>query len=123
MTRGWMGAAAWLVLTVAAAATGPACYSSPQEGTDEAVLQESTSTHRVQDSDAAVQSDPNAVRSAEHENSVGIRFIEHLAQDQRAIWTSPAHLHLSDADWLVPLGIAAGGMVGTGDGYKEHLSQ
>jgi len=117
MTRGWMGAAAWFVLTVAAAATGPACYSSPQEGTDEAVLQESTSTHRVQDSDAAVQSDPNAVRSAEHENSVGIRFIEHLAQDQRAIWTSPAHLRLADADWLIPLGIATGAMVAT-DRFK-----
>jgi len=55
-----MGAAAWFVLTVAAAATGPACYSSPQEGTDEAALQESTTTQRVQDSGAVFPSDPNA---------------------------------------------------------------
>src|ERR1700722_14918723 len=121
MTQGGMGAAAWFVLTVAAAATGPACYSSPQEGPDKGP-QESTSTHLVQDSDAAVQSDSNAGRSAEHENSVGIRFIEHLAQDQRAIWTSPAHLRLADADWLIPLGIGTGAMLATDTEYSKHLS-
>src|ERR1700751_4666126 len=99
MTRGWMGAA-WFVLTVTATATGPVCPASPQERTDEAAPQESTSTQRAQDSGAVFPSDPNAGRSAEHENLVGIRFIEHLARDQRAIWTSPAHLRLGDADWL-----------------------
>src|SRR6266404_1058105 len=124
MSQGWMGAAAWLVLavTVTASAAGPACYASPQERPDEAGPQESTSTRQVQDSGAVFLSDPNALRSAEHENSVGIRFIEHLAQDQRAIWTSPAHLHLSDADWLIPLGIATGAMLATDTDYSKHLS-
>src|SRR6201987_2125787 len=122
MTRGWMVAVAWFVLTVAAAATDPACYASPQERPDEAGPQESTSTRQAQDSGAVLPSDPNALGSAEHENSVGIRFIEHLAQDQRAIWTSPAHLHLSDADWLVPLGIAPGGLRAADTDYRKHLS-
>ena len=122
MTRGWMGAAAWFVLTVTAAARGPACYASPQEGPDKAGPQASTSTELPQDSGAVFPSDPNAGRSAEHENSVGIRFIERLAQDQRAIWTSPAHLRLADADWLIPLGMATGAMLATDTDYSRHLS-
>src|ERR1700747_995474 len=122
MTQGWMGAATWFVLTVAAAAIGPACYASPQEGPEEAGPQESTSRQLVRDSGPVFPSDLSAPRPAEHENSVGIRFIEHLAQDQRAIWTSPTHLHLSDADWLVPLGIATGAMLATDTDYSKHLS-
>ena len=37
------------------------------------------------------------------------KFLLHLAQDQKDIWTSPFHLQLTDAKWLVPMsGIAAG---------------
>ena len=36
-------------------------------------------------------------------------FLQHLALDQAAIWTSPAHVTLDDAKWLVPsAGIATG---------------
>lgn len=36
-------------------------------------------------------------------------FLQHLAIDQKNIWTSPAHLKLDDAKWLVPsAGIATG---------------
>jgi membrane-associated phospholipid phosphatase len=37
------------------------------------------------------------------------KFFLHLAQDQKDIWTSPFHLQLTDAKWLVPMsGIATG---------------
>ncbi len=37
------------------------------------------------------------------------KFLIHLAQDQKDIWTSPFHLKTSDAKWLVPMsGIATG---------------
>ena len=37
------------------------------------------------------------------------RFLQHLAEDQKDIWTSPFHLKPSDAKWLVPMsGIATG---------------
>ena len=43
--------------------------------------------------------------------------------DQREIWTSPARLRFSDAEWLVPLsGIAAGLFVTDAD-FSKHLSQ
>ena len=36
-------------------------------------------------------------------------FLQHLAADQWSIWTSPAHLKLDDAKWLLPsAGIATG---------------
>src|SRR5690348_6518621 len=31
-----------------------------------------------------------------YENSIGIKFVKHLASDQVTIWTSPAHLRFSD---------------------------
>lgn len=61
-------------------------------------------------------------RSATRENSLGFRFLTNLATDQKAIWTSPLRLGLTDADWLVPLGLATGGMLATDTEYSKHLS-
>ncbi|MEG9437703.1 phosphatase PAP2 family protein [Edaphobacter sp. HDX4] len=36
-----------------------------------------------------------------------------LLEDQKAIWTSPAHLKPSDGIWLAPLGIATGLLIGS----------
>ena len=39
---------------------------------------------------------------------LGISLLKNIALDQKAIWTSPAHLRLDDANWLLPFaGIAA----------------
>ena len=40
-------------------------------------------------------------------------FFKHLAQDQAAIWTSPAHITASDLKWLVPSGGIATGLFAT----------
>ena len=42
--------------------------------------------------------------------------------DQRAIWTSPAHLRFSDATWLVPLGGLAAGLFATDSDVSRHLN-
>jgi membrane-associated phospholipid phosphatase len=48
-------------------------------------------------------------RDADHENSLGMPLFKHVILDQKAIWTSPAHIRLNDATWLVPLaGITVG---------------
>src|ERR1022692_4511313 len=45
--------------------------------------------------------------SVPHPNET--RFLLHLAEDQKDIWTSPFHLKPADAKWLVPMsGIATG---------------
>lgn len=42
--------------------------------------------------------------------------------DQKAIWKSPAHLRLSDATWLVPLGGLAAGLFATDSDVSRHLN-
>src|SRR6185369_11815435 len=39
------------------------------------------------------------------------RLPRNLFEDQVAIWSSPAHIRASDANWLVPLGIVTGSMI------------
>ncbi len=43
-------------------------------------------------------------------------------QDQEQIWTSPAKLHFSDAQWLVPLSGITAGLFVTDTEYSKHLS-
>jgi membrane-associated phospholipid phosphatase len=61
-------------------------------------------------------------RDAGRDNSVGWHLLNNLAEDQKAIWTSPGRLRLIDADWLLPLGLIAGGMLATDTGFSKHLS-
>ena len=60
--------------------------------------------------------------AASHEDSLGIRLLKNLAEDQRAIWTSPSRLRFTDADWILPLGLATGGMIATDSDFSKHLS-
>jgi hypothetical protein len=63
------------------------------------------------------QTSPNA-----YENTIGLNFVKHLASDQLTIWTSPARLRLSDADWLLPLATATGILLATDSDVSRHLS-
>jgi membrane-associated phospholipid phosphatase len=42
--------------------------------------------------------------------------------DQKDIWTSPAHLRLSDATWLVPLGGMAAALFATDSDVSRHIN-
>src|SRR3984957_4156897 len=45
------------------------------------------------------------------ETKLGISLLKNIVLDQKAIWTSPAHLRLADTDWMIPFaGIAAGSL-------------
>jgi len=70
---------------------------------------------------AVEATDPSA-REGEQENSLGRSFLRHLAEDQRAMWTSPMGLRAADADWLLPLALATGGTIATDREYSKHLS-
>jgi len=65
--------------------------------------------------------DPPA-RDASHETSLGLRLLKNMSEDQKAIWTSPSRLRLIDADWLLPLGLIAGGMLASDTEFTKHLS-
>ena len=46
------------------------------------------------------------------QNTLGLQTIKNILRDQRNIWTSPAHLRLGHADWLVPYaGLTAGFLI------------
>ena len=48
-----------------------------------------------------------------YDNRVGLPLMKHIAGDQKSIWTSPFHLRLRDANWLVPLAGLAAALVAT----------
>jgi hypothetical protein len=54
-------------------------------------------------------------------------FFKNILRDQKAIWTSPAHVHGKDAPWLFMLGMTAGGFLATdratGDDMARHTGQ
>lgn len=50
-------------------------------------------------------------------------LIERFADDQRSVWTSPAKLRLSDAQWLLPAGGFAAGLFATDRDFSLHLSR
>jgi membrane-associated phospholipid phosphatase len=63
-----------------------------------------------------------APEKEERAGGLGLHLLKDMAEDQKAMWTSPKRLRLIDADWLLPLGIAAGGMFATDTDYTRHLS-
>ena len=50
---------------------------------------------------------PNSTPSLEK------KFFVNILLDQRAIWTSPFHLHGTDAKWLAPLGLSTVALIAT----------
>jgi membrane-associated phospholipid phosphatase len=64
----------------------------------------------------------SAPEPGDYDNTLGKHVFKDFAEDQKAIWTSPLHVRLIDADWLVPLGVAAGAMFATDTEVSKHLS-
>src|ERR1700720_807832 len=57
-----------------------------------------------------------------HENKLGLALIKNLARDQKAIWTSPAHIRMGDATWLVPFAGLTAGFLVTDRDASLHMS-
>ncbi len=64
----------------------------------------------------------SAAEPGDYDNTLGKHVFKNFAEDQKAIWTSPLHVRLIDADWLVPLGVATGAMFATDTEVSKHLS-
>ena len=125
------------ILLVSAEAFHPVCRAqsrgeAPPRGDAQAALRAASVTNGTADDKADTATDRATDGSAvkpgappgeeDHENSLGLKFIEHLVNDQKSIWTSPGHARLADAEWLVPLGLAVGGMFATDTEFSKHLS-
>ena len=70
---------------------------------------------------------PAASPPASASRSLEKDFFKNILRDQKAIWTSPAHVHGNDAPWLVTLGVLTGGFIATdrrsGDEMAKHTTQ
>ena len=66
---------------------------------------------------------PNPAQSSSLERD----FFKNILRDQKAIWTSPAHVHGNQAPWLFMLGMTTGGFLATdratGDDMATHTGQ
>jgi membrane-associated phospholipid phosphatase len=100
--------------TCAAQSSQQEDQQQPQQAASSEPPKESTSAER---SDAAASGQPQAVP----ENALGLALIKNLALDQRAIWTSPAHIRLGDATWLVPFAGLTAGFLVTDRDASSHL--
>ncbi len=58
----------------------------------------------------------------DYDNSLGKPLLRHFVSDQKAIWTSPAHVRFSDTVWLIPLGGFAAALFTTDAQFSRHLS-
>src|SRR6266850_2294088 len=56
------------------------------------------------------------------ENKLGLQLFKKIARDQRDIWTSPAHMRLGHATWLVPFAGVTAGLMVTDRDTSLHLS-
>jgi membrane-associated phospholipid phosphatase len=67
-------------------------------------------------------SEPDNSDPRDYDTTLGKHVLKDFAQDQKAIWTSPFHVRLVDAEWLVPLGGAAAAMFATDTEFSKHLN-
>ena len=105
---------------------GPAnkvCGATPQPPQASSAGLEARTTETSQPDSGSTQvasvSQPNPLG---YDNAFGKHVFKDFAQDQKTIWTSPLRVRLIDADWLVPLGVAAGAMFATDTQVSRHLS-
>jgi Capsule assembly protein Wzi/PAP2 superfamily len=101
------------------------CEARPQEkqATEGFAKTEGVSTQKSSEPNvdsSSAPADPQA--NSYYDNSLGPHLLKDFGYEQKAIWTSPIHLRLIDADWLVPLGIAVGVTLATDTETSKHLS-
>jgi len=108
-------------------AVGADCYAqSLSLVASESSLTDTSGKNDAPDPASAVESssetaDPT-VDLMDNNKSLGLQLLRNLATDQQAIWTSPSHLRLIDADWLIPMGATTGILLATDTDVSRHLS-
>jgi membrane-associated phospholipid phosphatase len=55
--------------------------------------------------------------------SLESQFFKNILRDQKAIWTSPFHLHGRDARWLVPLGVGTAALIATDRSTGDEMAE
>jgi hypothetical protein len=121
----WMKAKSifYLVALICSACCGTCRAQSPQPEIQQS-SQQGEKTERLRADSATVEKDTSGFQQSKPlpENDLGLALLKNLARDQKAIWTSPAHLRIGDATWLVPFAGLTAGFLVTDHEASSHLS-
>src|SRR5260370_614974 len=100
---------------------GTARVSLAQEQAMGPAASETTPAKHNPSSSADAPPEGNVVSKTSQRTQTGL--VRRFVDDQRRVWTSPAKIRFTDADWLVPLsGITAGPLLSNRD-FSKHLLQ
>src|SRR5579863_8648646 len=95
------------------AAAQTLCAACRAQTSEPAAPQSSVPAPNTTDSQQAAPDKPQKQESpdpnSEDSNALGVSLLKNLVSDQKAIWTSPAHVRWADGIWLFPLAAATGG--------------
>ena len=115
----------WMVVlcSMGFAVSGISAAQSPQPGSQMPSTPETKADgpSGKPSSDGSVASSVTQSEDA-RENKLGVALIKNLARDQKAIWTSPAHIRMGEATWLVPFAGLTAGFLVTDRDASLHLS-
>lgn len=114
-------AVAWITIGLAGAGRAMASPQDSPEATKQVDTAKDSGSQQSGDQGSTTDSGKdgeNSVNTLQRANGLVERFL----QDQGAIVTSPAHLRVSDAGWIVPLGGLASTMFVTDAQFSRHLS-
>src|SRR6267143_1892855 len=94
---------------------------------DAETLKPCTRQSTWQEREDSHSSEPSGTSPAKkHRTSAAVSFCPALfaqdfVADQKAIWTSPFHLHIQDKKWLLPLGVGTLGLVASDQNIMRHF--
>jgi hypothetical protein len=106
---------------------GVDAYSQSPAQPDSASKKQTTTDGKVNEQVNEVKPKPDAGHNTpagaeDHDNALGKPLLRHFVFDQKAIWTSPAHVRFADAVWLVPLGGFTAALLASDRDFSKHLS-
>jgi capsule assembly protein Wzi/PAP2 superfamily protein len=108
-------------LTLTARVSRPAPRQAAEQGGGDAKQSSSAGEVKQTGTGKKIAGDPDSEPISSPSRSVKGLGKEFLL-DQEQIWTSPAKLRFSDAQWLVPLSGITAGLFVTDTDYSKHLS-
>ena len=66
---------------------------------------------------------PSPPANASSTPTLESQFFKNILRDQKAIWTSPFHLHRRDARWLAPLGLGTAALIATDRDTADEIAE
>jgi len=114
---------AWLVLLIAG--TVPCFGQKPSERPPEApstmASEQATTEDRTAKAPSSSWDESESIDSSSGPSSHGFMLLDRFAGDQKAIWSSPTHLHRKDAYWMLPSAAITGAFIAGDSWFSKQV--